>query len=51
MLITLAKLERILVHMFTSMQIEATHNSIAYHASVRSGELHFSRSPSLRRHY
>jgi hypothetical protein len=51
MFVVLAKFGEILARVFTSIEIEATHDSIAYHASARPGELRFSRSPSLRRHY
>jgi hypothetical protein len=51
MLVAFAKLGQALARIFTSMQIETTHDTIAYHASERHGELRLSRSPSLRRHY
>jgi hypothetical protein len=50
-LVLLAKLGEILARVFTSMEIEAAHDSIAYHASARTGEWRSSPSPSLRRHY
>lgn len=45
------RLHQLLRGIIASTEIEATHNSIAYHTSERGGELHFSQSSSLRRFY
>jgi hypothetical protein len=45
------RLQQLLARIITSTEIEATHDSIAYHASERAGELHFSQSSSLWRFY
>jgi hypothetical protein len=45
------KLQQTLARIIASTDIEAFHDSIAYHASERSGELRFSQSSSLRRYY
>jgi hypothetical protein len=40
-----------LARIVASTEIEATRDSIAYYASERGGERHFSQSSSLRRFY
>ena len=44
------RLQEMLARIVASTGIEATHDSIAYHAFERGGELRFSQSSSLRRH-
>jgi hypothetical protein len=51
MLVALTRLRQAFVHMFASTQLEATHDPIAYHGDERDGEMRFSQSSSLRRHY
>jgi hypothetical protein len=43
-------LQQMLARMIASTEIEATRDSITYHAAERGGELRFSQSSSLRRH-
>jgi hypothetical protein len=45
------KLQQILARIIASTEIEAMPDSIAYHACERGGELRFSQSAFLRRHY
>ena len=51
MLVAVTRLGQAFAHMFASTQLEATHDSIAYHGDERTGEMRFSHSSSLRRHY
>jgi hypothetical protein len=51
MLAALMRLGQAFAHMFASTQLEVTHDSIAYHGAERTGEVRFSQSSSLRRHY
>jgi hypothetical protein len=45
------RLQQLLARIVASTEIEATHDSIAYHGTERGRELHFSQSSSLRRFY
>jgi hypothetical protein len=51
MWIALTKLRQLFACIFASIDIEASHVSIAYHAAERDGKLRFIRSRSLRRQY